>query len=175
MFATLTWLSVTFGVAFGTALLPVISIEMFVLGMASSQPDLHWAVIGAVVALGHIAGKVPYFLAARGSIKLPSLLHRAQHYRPPSPRRERFRLRTKRIRMWFESLRERCQRHPHWMVGTYGCSAVLGMPPFMGMAIIAGLARLRLSVFLGLGMLGRFARFGALAASPALFAGWLHL
>lgn len=173
MLATLTWLSVTFGVACGTALVPVISIEVFVIGMASSQSPLHWSVLGAVVALGQLTGKVPYYLAARGSIKLPSWLHRAQDYRPPSARRERFRRRTKRFKMWFEALRERCHRHPHWMAGTYGCSAVLGIPPFMGMAVIAGLARMRLSVFLGLGMLGRFARFGALAASPALFANWL--
>lgn len=174
MVATLSWLCFTFGVAFGTAMVPVISIELFVIGMASSQSTLHWSVLGAVVALGQLTGKVPYYLAARGSIKLPPLLHRAQHYRPPSARRERFRRRTKRLKMWFEALRERCHRHPQWMVGTYGCSAVLGIPPFMGMAVVAGLARMRLSVFLGMGMVGRFARFGALAASPALFASWFH-
>ncbi|MPY78608.1 MAG: hypothetical protein GEV04_08945 [Actinophytocola sp.] len=170
----MTWLGVTFGIAFGSAIVPVISIEVFVLGMASAESAPHWALIGAVVALGQLTGKMPYYLAARGSIRLPSWLHRTQNNRPASPRRERFRLRTKRIKMWFETLRERCHRHPHWMAGTLGCSAVIGMPPFMGMAVIAGLARLRLSMFLGIGMVGRFARFGALAASPALFASWFH-
>lgn len=176
MHAALAWLCVTFGVSLGSALLPIISIEVFVVGMASSQPELHWAGIAAVVAVGQIIGKLPYYLAARGSIHLPDFLHRkAPRFRPPSERRERWHMRTKRIRGWIHALRERCHQHPHWMVGTYSVSAVVGLPPFMAMSVLAGLARLRTSLFLGVGLLGRFARFGALAASPGLFAGWLHL
>lgn len=175
MLATLTWLGVTFGIALGSAVVPVISIEVFVLGMASSESAPHWALIGAVVALGQLIGKLPYFLAARGSIRLPKWLHRAQNYRSVSPRRERFRMRTKRVKVWFETVRERCHRHPHWMAGTLGTSAVIGIPPFMGMAVVAGLARMRLSTFFGMSVTGRFARFAALAASPALFASWFNL
>lgn len=45
----------------------------------------------------------------------------------------------------------------------------------MAMSVLAGLARMGTSFFVCVGLLGRFARFGALAASPGLFAGWLHL
>lgn len=177
MLAVLTWLGVTLGVSFSSALLPVISIELFVLGMASSQPGIHWLMIGAVVAVGQMAGKLVHFLAARGSIRLPRFLmvrFRARE-RPPSPSRDRWQARTKRIRAWFERMRERCHRHPHWMFGTYSLSSVLGVPPFMAITVLAGLVRMKLSVFLSAGLLGRFARYSALAAMPAAFSGALPL
>jgi len=169
------WLCVTFGVAFGSALLPVFSIEVFVLGLVTNEPSVHWLAIGAVVAVGQVAGKLLYYLAARGSIRLPKFLHdRLHRERPPSPRRERWHMRTKRIRGWIDALRERCRRHPHWMTGTYGLSSIVGMPPFMATTVLAGLVRMSISTFLAAGLAGRFVRFSALAASPALFAGWLH-
>lgn len=168
-----TWLLVTFGVAIGSALLPLISVEVFVITMASTESGLHWAAVAAVVAVGQVLGKLPYFLAARGSIHLPKFLHRAPRaQRPPSERRDRWRMRTKRLRAALETLRERCHQHPHWMVGSYGVSSVVGLPPYMAMVVLAGLAEMRMSLFVGLGLAGRFVRFAALAAAPALFVGW---
>jgi membrane protein YqaA with SNARE-associated domain len=170
------WLCVTLGVAFGSAIVPLISIEVFVIGLATSGPNVPWPAVGAAVALGQIAGKLFYYLAARGSIRLPRFLHdRLHRERPPTPRRDRWRARTKRVRMLVESLRERCRRHPHWMTGTYGVSSLLGLPPFMATTVLAGLVRMPVSTFLAAGLAGRFVRFSVLAASPALFAGWLHL
>lgn len=170
------WLCVTLGVAFGSALIPLISVEVFVIGLVTSDPGIPWIAVGATVALGQIAGKLVYYLAARGSIRLPDFLHdRLHRERPPSPRRDRWRARTKRVRRWIEALRERCHRHPHWMTGTYGISSVVGLPPFMATTVLAGLVRMPMSTFLAAGLLGRFVRFSALAAAPALFAGWLHL
>jgi membrane protein YqaA with SNARE-associated domain len=82
-------------------------------------------------------------------------------------------LRTKRLRAWVERLTEHCHRHPRWMVGTYGVSSVVGVPPFMATSVLAGLARMKVSAFVSAGLLGRFVRFSVLAAAPALFAGWL--
>lgn len=170
------WLCVTLGVAFGSAIVPLISVEVFVIGLASSEPGVHWLAIGAAVAIGQVAGKLLFYLAAKGSIKLPKFLHdRLHRERPMTARRARWELRTKRLRAWLEGLRERCHRHPAWMTGTYGVSAVVGLPPFMATTVLAGLVRMPMSLFLGAGLAGRFARFSLLAASPALFAGWLHL
>ncbi|WP_199431903.1 hypothetical protein [Qaidamihabitans albus] len=170
------WLCVTLGVAFGSAVVPLISIEVFVIGLVSSDPGIPWLAVGAVVAVGQIAGKLLYYLAARGSIRLPAFLHdRLHRQRPPSPRREAWRLRTKRLRRWVEALRERCHRHPHWMTSTYGISSVFGLPPFMATTVLAGLVRMRMSTFVSAGLLGRFIRFSALAAAPAVFAGWFHI
>jgi membrane protein YqaA with SNARE-associated domain len=168
------WLIVTFGVAFGSAVLPLISIEIFLIGLAAQEPHIPWLALGAVVAVGQVGGKLIYYYAARGSLRLPAFLHRKHPVdRPPSPRRERWALRTKRIRAWVEVLREKCHRHPRWMFGTYGVSSVIGLPPFMATSVLAGMVRMSLSAFLSAGLIGRFIRFSALAASPALFASWL--
>lgn len=170
MIAALGWLAMAFGVAFGSALLPLINIELFVIGMAAGQAGMHWALIAAVVSVGQVAGKMLYFLAARGSIHLPAFLHRKP--KPMTPTRLRWQLRTKRLRGWVEGIKERCERHPHWMVGTYGVSSVVGLPPYMAMTVLAGLVRMPLHTFVSVGLVGRFVRFSMLAASPAMFAGW---
>ncbi|RZQ59787.1 hypothetical protein [Amycolatopsis suaedae] len=170
------WLCAALGVAFGSAIIPLINVELFILGLVASDPDIPWLALGIVVAAGQLAGKLLYYLAARGSIHLPKFLHdRLHRQRPPTPRRERWRARTKRIRSWLDALRERCQRHPAWMTGTYGLSAITGIPPYMATTVLAGLVHMPMSVFLGVGFAGRAIRFCALAASPALFSEWLRL
>lgn len=169
------WLCITLGIAFGSALLPLVSIEIFLVGLALQEPHIHWLALGAVVAVGQVGGKLVYYYAARGQLHLPAWMHR-RHRRQPKPitaRRIRWELRTKRVRGWIEALREKCHRHPRWMVGTYGISSVLGAPPYMATAVLAGMARMSLSAFLSAGLVGRFVRFSAIAASPALFAGWI--
>jgi membrane protein YqaA with SNARE-associated domain len=167
----LLWLAVSMGVAFGSALLPVISIEIFLLGLVSERPGIPWLALGAVIAIGQVAGKLIYYWAAKGDLHLPAFLHRRN--RPLTPRRHRNAMRTKRIRALVDRITERCHRHPHWMVGTYSVSSVVGVPPFMATSVLAGMARMRLSAFLAAGLLGRFIRFSLLAAAPAFFAGWL--
>ncbi|GHF76327.1 membrane protein YqaA with SNARE-associated domain [Amycolatopsis bartoniae] len=172
----LGWFFLTLGVAFGSALIPVISIEVFVLGLVTGEPGTQWLLVGAAVAIGQIAGKLLYYLAARGSIKLPAVLHdRLHRQRPPSRWRDRWHVRTKWLRGKVEALRERCHRHPAWMTGTYGISSVVGLPPFMATTVLAGLADMRMSTFVTVGLAGRFARYSVLAACPALFTSWFHV
>jgi membrane protein YqaA with SNARE-associated domain len=169
----LMWLLISVGVAFASALLPIVSVEIFLIGLVTQRPGIPWVALGAAIALGQIAGKLIYYFAARGSLRLPKAMHRRPRVRPPSQRRERWALRTKRIRSVVDRITERCHRHPGWMFGTYGVSSVVGLPPFMATTVLAGLARMRLAAFVSAGLLGRFIRFSVLAASPALFAGWL--
>jgi membrane protein YqaA with SNARE-associated domain len=168
----LMWLGLSMGVAFGSALLPLISIEIFLVGLVVQQPEIPWLALGAVIAVGQVAGKLIYYWAAKGSLHLPAFLRRGPRLTPPSERRYRLAVRTKRLRAWVEWLTERCHRHPRWMVGTYGVSSVVGVPPFMATSVLAGMARMKLSAFVSAGLLGRFVRFSLLAAAPALFAGW---
>ena len=171
----LGWCCLSAGVAFGSALIPLISVEIFVLGLVTREPGLPWLAIGAAVAVGQLAGKLPYYLAARGSLHLPAFLHRRHRDEEPvlTPRRLRWRQRTKRMRSWVEAITERCHRHPHWMFSTYAVSSVVGLPPFMATTVLAGLARMSMTAFLTAGLAGRFIRFSVLAASPALIAHWV--
>lgn len=162
----LGWLCLTFGVAFGSAMLPLISIEIFVIGLVTQQPGISWWWIGLAVALGQVLGKMLYFLAARGSLHLPAFLKRKEKQgKPLSPRRRKWKARMEWVRL-------RCQRHPHWMFGTHAVSSVVGLPPFMFTTVLAGLAGMSSWLFISTGMVGRFARFSVLAASPAAVAGW---
>ncbi|RKT73149.1 membrane protein YqaA with SNARE-associated domain [Saccharothrix variisporea] len=166
MWALLGWLGLTFGVAFGSAIIPLISIEVFVIGLVTQQPHISWWWIGLAVAVGQVLGKMFYFLAARGSLRLPAFMHRKPKEKRPSPRREKWKARL-------DSIRDRCHRHPHWMFGTHAVSSVVGLPPFMFTTVLAGLAGMSSWLFITTGMVGRFARFSVLAASPGLMAGWL--
>lgn len=169
----IAWLGLTLGVAFGSALLPLISVEIFLVGLAMQQPHIPWLFLGAVVAVGQVSGKLLYYYAAKGDLHLPAFMHKwRRKEKVETPRRLRWERRTKRVRMWVEALREKCHRHPRWMVGTYGVSSVIGLPPFMATSVLAGMVRMSLTAFLGAGLVGRFIRFSALAASPALCAGW---
>ncbi|GAB3450255.1 hypothetical protein [Actinophytocola sediminis] len=172
------WLCITLGIAFGSALLPLVSVEIFLVGLALQEPHIPWLALGAVVAVGQVGGKLVYYYAARGQLQLPAWMHRLQQrrrerLRPITARRIRWQLRTKVIRGWVDRLREKCHRHPRWMVGTYGLSSVLGAPPYMATTVLAGMVRMSLSMFLSAGLIGRFVRFSAIAASPAMFASWL--
>ncbi|WP_367136594.1 hypothetical protein [Saccharothrix sp. HUAS TT1] len=162
------WLCLTFGIAFGSALLPLISIEIFVVGLVTQQPGISWWWIGLAVALGQVLGKMFYFLAARGTLHLPAFLKREEKgEKALSPRRQKWKARL-------EWVRVRCHRHPHWMFGTHAVSSVVGLPPFMFTTVLAGLAGMSSWLFVSTGVVGRFARFSVLAASPAAVAGWVH-
>jgi membrane protein YqaA with SNARE-associated domain len=164
-------LLVAAGVAFGSAVIPLISIEIFVIALVTREPGLPCLALGAVVAVAQIAGKLLYYLAARGTLRLPSFMHREP--KPMTDRRLRWQQRTKRARAWLDRLTEKCHRHPHWMTGTYGVSAVVGLPPFMATTVLAGLAKMPMATFVTAGFVGRCIRFTLLAMSPALLSGWL--
>src|SRR5262249_24910415 len=145
------------------AIVPVINVELFVLGLVASHPRMHWLPIAAAVAIGQMAGKLLYYLAARGSIRLPAWMsERMQRRRETKKVGGRWRERTKWLSAKVNALREWCHRHPAWMAGTYGVSAVVGLPPFMAMTVLAGLADMSLSIFLSAGLVGRFARYAML-------------
>src|SRR6266496_1180302 len=105
----LLWLGISMGVAFGSALLPLISVEIFLLGLVTQQPGIPWLALGAVIAIGQVAGKLIYYSAAKGSLRLPAFLHRKS--RPLTDRRHRIAMRTKRLRAFVERITERCHRH----------------------------------------------------------------
>jgi membrane protein YqaA with SNARE-associated domain len=169
----LTLLLITMGVAFASALMPLVSIEVFVLGLTMRHPEVPWAAIGAVVAVGQLAGKMPYFYAARGTLKLPAFLHRTpKPVDPDKPPGWWTRFKT-RWHPTLDRLRDRCHRHPKWMIGTTAVSAFVGIPPFMAITVLAGLAGLSLAWFVGTSVPGRFARYCVLAACPAILSGWM--
>ncbi|WP_406689106.1 hypothetical protein REH65_23430 [Saccharopolyspora sp. ID03-671] len=156
-------LSTTFGVSVASALLPLISVELFVVGLVLKEPEIPWWVLALVIAAGQIGGKLLHYYAARGSIRLPGLV-----------RREREAPKTRgRWRAWLESFRENCRNRPVWAGAVLLVSAVASLPPFAAVAFVAGWAKVPVTTFLLTGFVGRFARFGVLAAAPTAMTTWL--
>lgn len=167
----LTWLLVTLLVAIGSALFPPLSVELFVITLAARHPQYPALLLGAIIAIGQVAGKLLYYYAGRGDLKLPAFLHRPPKEKVPRTATGPLRLWhsfTAWCRKWWEWLRLRCHAHPRWMMGATAVSAVIGIPPFMATVVLAGLAGLSLRAFLLSCLPTRFVRFTVLAASPTL-------
>jgi membrane protein YqaA with SNARE-associated domain len=171
-----TWLLVALGVSVASAVVPVISVELFLLTLVSTGPHIPFWWLGLVIGVGQVLGKLLYFYAARGAFHLPSFLRKWLNKRKLQAQ-EGGHSRWLTFKAWWNArltaLRKRCHAHPHWMVGTHATSSLVGFPPFMATTILAGLAGMSLGTFLVAGLSGRIIRFSALAASPAVFAGWL--
>lgn len=144
-------------VVLGTALLgclvsafaPIPPAEPLLLGLSLrwDGPDLVLAVLGAI---GQMAGKMVFFLAGAGVVS--SRLTRRSG-RP----RGRWAARMERVQGW-------CERRWYGPVLVVGVSAVVGLPPFAVVCVLAGTLRMRWWVFLSLGLVGRSIRFAAVLA-----------
>ncbi|MDT7790167.1 MAG: hypothetical protein QOF58_8586 [Pseudonocardiales bacterium] len=162
----------TFGVALGSALIPFISVEAWVVGVGARWPGVSCWLVGLVVAVAQVLGKLLYFYAARGDIKLPNWLHRKEKVRTKPSKLARWLGPGTRMHRWGDWIHVKCKAHPNWMAGTHGVSALVGVPPFMATSVLAGLAGMSTLMFVATGLVGRFARFSFLAASPAMVMAW---
>lgn len=162
MLTVIGLLSTTFGVSVASALVPLISIELFAIGLVLKGPEIPWWLLAVVIATGQIGGKLLHYYAARGSIRLPTMFRR----KTESKRKGRW-------RDWLEMFRSNCHQRPVWTGAVLLISAAASLPPFAAVAVIAGWAKVPLATFLITGFVGRFVRFGALAIAPGVVIGWL--
>ncbi|WP_258175244.1 VTT domain-containing protein [Actinopolyspora mortivallis] len=139
-----------------TAVVPVFSSEMYLVGVALAQPELSWWVLGPAAAVGQLVGKTVHYLAARGVLRLPRLLRRYRN-RPDGETLRR--------------LQAACTRHRLSGATTVFASGLVGLPPFTLVAPAAGLLKAPLTVWAPAATAGRLIRFCLLAALPGL----LHL
>ncbi|MER7011187.1 VTT domain-containing protein [Saccharopolyspora sp. NPDC000359] len=155
-------LSTAFGVSVASALLPVISVELFAIGLVLKGPEIPWWLLAAVIATGQIGGKLLHYYAARGAIRLPSFCRRKSE----TERRGRW-------RQWLERFRSNCQQRPVWTGALLLISATASLPPYAAVAVVAGWAKVPLPTFVITGFIGRFIRFAALAIAPTAIITWL--
>ena len=57
------WIGLTLGYCVLSALLPVFNTELYLVGLAAAQPQLHWALLGLTAAVGQMIGKVAFYYA----------------------------------------------------------------------------------------------------------------
>ena len=162
MLAIIGLISAAFGVSLASALVPLISVEVFVVGVVLHGPGLPWWLLAVVVAVGQLGGKLLHYYAARGVVRLPRFL---RHRKADAPKG--------RWRAWLDRFRDNCQERPVWAGGVLLFSALTSLPPFFATAVVAGWARIPLPKFLVAVFVGRFVRFAVLAIAPAALVAWL--
>lgn len=139
------WLT-TFGVAVASALVPVINIEIYLLGASALAPPA--MVVPLIVAgtLGQVIGKIGLFYAGTGALKLPG----------------------KRLRAALEKMNAQMQERPHVGNVLVFVSATAGLPPYYLVTLAAGAARMNLPMFLLVSLVGRLIRFTVVVMVPQL-------
>jgi membrane protein YqaA with SNARE-associated domain len=155
-------LAVGFGI--GSAVIPILNAEAYVLGVGvSGALDPVVAAVG--VSVGQTIGKIAMFLAVRYR---PG--YAAKKDKEPKPvdldtRRGRFvqwnREVSKRL---LDALSDR-----RWGVPVTLLSSSVGIPPLYGVALIAGASRMGVVTFSLSVLIGRLARFITLALGVGLF------
>ncbi len=127
----------TFVIAVVGSLIPIISIEVFLIGVAVTIGPAEAVPLVAIASIGQVLGKLPIYYAARGVAN--SLAKR--------------RARLERVRLWAARWR------PSVLLAT---SSVLGLPPFSLLATAAGVLAIPPRTFCVVVALGRAVRFAAI-------------
>lgn len=133
--------------SFVSAFVPLVNIEA-VLAVAAGQDAADSTVMLVLLAtmatVGMVAGKLLFYLAARESLRLRWLAERLERPKTQAS-----------LAKW----RERTERYPQWTTLLMLVSSFTGFPPYAVMVVLAGVLKVRMSIFLITGVVGRFARF----------------
>ena len=147
------------GVAFVSALVPLVNIEAY-LGVRGSVAGVEsvW-VLGFAAAFGQMVGKVVWYYLGASSL---------------SWRWVRKRIETPKAQLRLERWRTRTQERPILTGALVFVSAFSGFPPFAILAVLAGQLRMHLAQFFVLGLAGRWLRFAAVLGGAQWLAGLLR-
>lgn len=136
----------SFLVAVISALFPPVNVEIFLIGVAAVARPAALPAVVVAAALGQMVGKIGFYFAGRGFVKLPLGRYQAK----------------------FDEWSVRLGRSQRGVDLVMFSSSLWGVPPFLVVPYLAGVFRLGFSRFLVLGLLGRLLRFSAVVAVPAL-------
>jgi membrane protein YqaA with SNARE-associated domain len=139
------WLT-TFGVAVASAVIPVINIEIYLLGASALVPRAMVIPLIVAATLGQVIGKIALYYAGAGALKLPG----------------------KRLQAAMEKMNTQLQERPRLGGSLVFVSATLGLPPYYLVTLAAGAARMNLTMFLLVSLVGRLIRFTIVVAVPQL-------
>jgi membrane protein YqaA with SNARE-associated domain len=133
----------TFFYSAGAAVAAFLALEAYLV-VAATDNTYPSMVLAAVAATGQVAGKLLWYWAGAGTTLLPWLRHKLESPRAAAA-----------MARW----RDRTDGRPVYMGVVLLASAFAGLPPFMVMSVVAGVLRVRLWLFVGTGLVGRFFRF----------------
>jgi membrane protein YqaA with SNARE-associated domain len=145
--------ALAFVVATAAGLVPLINIEVYLLGAVAVVDDGALVAMAVAAAVGQTLGKIPYYYVGRGTISTPWLKRRAA---TPGKWSER-------VSRW----RAKAEARPAWGAGLLALSSFASVPPFMVVSVLAGVLRMNLVLFCAITFVTRTARFLILVLAPA--------
>lgn len=129
---------------FASALVPVINLEAYLAVRAAvAEVDAVW-LLALVAAIGQMVGKLVWYQIGASSLDWAWVRRKVD--KPKA---------KERLELW----RARTHDRPVLAGSLVLLSAVVGLPPFAVLAVLAGQLRMNLPLFLALGLLGRWLRF----------------
>lgn len=149
-----------FGMAFASALLPVINIEAYLVGvhvLAHANPFT----TSLAAAFGQMLGKTLFWYVGAGVLNLEPISKKGTA-------KGKWVTRMESVQTW-------CQRHWWGPSAVTLVSGVVGLPPFAIWSVMAGTIRMPLWLFWVVGYVSRFVRFWLILQAPGLLPeGLLH-
>lgn len=142
------------GLAFVSALIPVVNIEAYLGVRASMADDVGTWVLSLVAAVGQMVGKLIWYFIGASSLNWRWIRRKV----------EKPKMQAK-LRKWRTVTDER----PVFAGALVFVSAATSLPPFAILSVIAGQLRMNLTLFFVLGLLGRWVRFIAILGGV----GWI--
>jgi len=133
-----------FVVALVSSFVPLVSVDLFLVGLVMSTSAFAAPAIVACAAAGTLAGKLPIYYATRGAVSL-----------------------SEKARARIERLRARIARWERAPLAVLATSSLLGLPPFSLVATAAGVLAIRARDFCIVVFAGRALRFAAVIAIAA--------
>ena len=149
------------GVSIASALVPLINIEVYLVGLAAVSPSDHLWLLAAVGGFGQMLGKLVWYHLGANALRWGWVRRKVEKPKAQA-----------KLELW----RGRTQDRPLVGATLLLASAVSGFPPFAIVAVLAGQLRMNLWIFLGVGFVGRTLRFAAFlgggGALEELTTGW---
>ena len=134
------------GISIASALVPVINIEVYLVGLATvSASDRVW-LLAAVGGVGQMLGKLVWYYLGANALRWGWVRRKVEKPKAKA-----------KLELW----RSRTQDRPLVGATLLFASAVSGFPPFAIVAVLAGQLRMNVWLFLGVGLVGRTLRFAA--------------
>jgi len=147
----------TFGVGFASALIPLVNMEAYLLGVGIDVDAFTWSsvLLGVVAAAGQTAGKAVWYELGRQSMSWTWMRRRME--KPAWQKR-------------YDRVRSQVAGRAWVGVLLVLASAVSGFPPLAIMAVLAGQLKLDRRMFYAAVLGGRSIRFVALLGGATLLA-----
>lgn len=146
------------GVAFASALIPLINIEAYLVGLGVLVESAGVWGLALVAGLGQMFGKVIWYYLGANALRWSPVRRRVE---------------TPRFQEKLERWRDRVHARPLAAATLVLVSSLTGFPPFAIISVLAGQLRMNLAMFFTVGLLGRTLRFAAFLGGADAIAGVL--